>query len=390
MRFWIWAIFSAAAFAEIINIEVLDATIKDKRIEGAEAIIQQDDEASVKARTNAAGKARINARKKTDENTILIIKKSGFSDLIANCPCDSFVYALSPVLTELDSIRAVLTWGETPKDLDAHLFFGANHIAAASKSANGAKLDVDDKDGFGPETITIAKKVAGDRYVYAVQNFTDENSDASLALARSGAKVFLYVGQTLVKIYSVPNKEGTIWEVFTIGEHGEIEDLNYMTYTSASRARSHLASEIERLKSGSTTNNAPDILYIDDAIAIAEKLNKEGENAYRSGNTERAIAFYQGALAQYEAFAQAYNNLSLAYMKQKKFAETIWAQHRAIAISKRNKDNARVAASYYNIGQIYEDFGDLTNALRYYELAKNTQDRPTYSRAISRVKELSE
>lgn len=35
-------------------------------------------------------------------------------------------YAISPVMTNLDGMRVVLSWGEKPFDLDSHLIFLAD------------------------------------------------------------------------------------------------------------------------------------------------------------------------------------------------------------------------------------------------------------------------
>lgn len=37
-------------------------------------------------------------------------------------------YAISPVMTSLDGMRVVLSWGEKPFDLDSHLIFPGGHI----------------------------------------------------------------------------------------------------------------------------------------------------------------------------------------------------------------------------------------------------------------------
>jgi hypothetical protein len=55
-------------------------------------------------------------------------------------------------------LRMVLTWGETPRDLDSHLdtptgchvFYGQKRCPDGS-----ASLDADVTDGFGPETINV-------------------------------------------------------------------------------------------------------------------------------------------------------------------------------------------------------------------------------------------
>ncbi|MDR3347702.1 MAG: hypothetical protein LBN32_03715, partial [Helicobacteraceae bacterium] len=160
--------------AASVSIDVLDATVKDKRVESATVILQQQGEKSLQTQTNASGKATIDSQKPIKTaSTMLIIKKEGYSDLVVACPCDGMTYALSPVMKSLDGLRVVLTWGAKPIDLDSHLVFGDNHVYFEKKGRRNAKayLDVDDSDSFGPETITI-QKIEPQSYVYAVHNFS--------------------------------------------------------------------------------------------------------------------------------------------------------------------------------------------------------------------------
>ncbi len=63
-----------------------------------------------------------------DSKVLLIIKKAGYSDLVARCPCAGLSYALSPVMKNLDGMRVVLTWGQRPRDLDLHVSYPQNHV----------------------------------------------------------------------------------------------------------------------------------------------------------------------------------------------------------------------------------------------------------------------
>jgi uncharacterized protein YfaP (DUF2135 family) len=60
-------------------------------------------------------------------------------------------------------LRIVLTWGETPRDLDSHLDTPSGcHVFYGRKQCRGeASLDTDVTDSFGPETINIAKLEPG-------------------------------------------------------------------------------------------------------------------------------------------------------------------------------------------------------------------------------------
>jgi uncharacterized protein YfaP (DUF2135 family) len=61
-------------------------------------------------------------------------------------------------------VRIVLTWGETPRDLDSHLDTPSGcHVYYGRKQCNRGQesLDTDVTDSFGPETINIRKLAPG-------------------------------------------------------------------------------------------------------------------------------------------------------------------------------------------------------------------------------------
>ncbi|MBA4320952.1 MAG: hypothetical protein C0412_21385, partial [Flavobacterium sp.] len=85
-------------------------------------------------------------------------------------------FALTPEGLKFGT-KIILKWGAEPIDLDAHLEFEANnemvHIYYGNKDAhNGVSLNVEDKNGNGPETITIDPFVAGSTYKYYVHNYS--------------------------------------------------------------------------------------------------------------------------------------------------------------------------------------------------------------------------
>jgi uncharacterized protein YfaP (DUF2135 family) len=63
----------------------------------------------------------------------------------------------SPTLVPITgNITATLTWGDQPADLDVHLITPDNNeIYFLNTSGAYASLDRDDRDGSGPETITV-------------------------------------------------------------------------------------------------------------------------------------------------------------------------------------------------------------------------------------------
>lgn len=139
-------------------------------------------------------------------------------------------------------IRIVLTWGEHPRDLDAHLtgptpdgqrfhIFYAN-MSYQYQGTPYARLDRDDTNSYGPETITIYEQVDG-VYRYSVHDFTNRQSSSSFALSNSNAQVALYFGENEAARFNVPsNREGTLWTVFEL-DGQEIRPVNEMTYESS-------------------------------------------------------------------------------------------------------------------------------------------------------------
>lgn len=139
-------------------------------------------------------------------------------------------FSISPSLAE-GEIRIVLEWGATPYDLDSHLigttsdgkevniYFG--NAMAVSGSNTIAQLDVDDIDGYGPETITLSRPDG--TYRYRVHRFSLDGS-----LATSGAVVKVYVGSSEPITIKVPSDCNEWWDVFTI-ENGEIKNINGAT-----------------------------------------------------------------------------------------------------------------------------------------------------------------
>ena len=111
---------------------------------------------------------------------------------------ESGVFIAVPLAGEM---RTVLTWGETPRDLDSHLIARlkngeAYHTAFYDKvaakpdgSGNYADLDWDDVTSYGPETTTIRDMQPGE-YEFYVHNYTGYPD-----IATSQAKVEVYTSQ---------------------------------------------------------------------------------------------------------------------------------------------------------------------------------------------------
>lgn len=369
--------------AEQMKIQILDATVKNKKVPNAEIIFQKNGETSIKAVTNAEGKINIPMPFGKDDTTItLIVKKDGYSTMVAKGPSNGLTYALSPVMNQLDGLRVVLSWDSSPKDLDSHISYPGNHIYFKSKVGTKANLDVDDTDSYGPETITIQKKFYEQDYVYAVHNYSDEKAMNTNRLSSiSSAKVFVYIGETLIRTYYVPkNQTGNLWIVFSIDGHGEFHDINQFFDTSHEGVNQFLSNFREK-------NELPAELAVSEAIRTQSKnINKDGETAYHAGNLEKSVELYQKAIELDPNNGQAYSNLGLSFQKLNRTAEALWANRKAIALAHGDKKHIIQASSYYNIAKIYEKKSEWEEALQNYSWASERREHNAYTKGISRMK----
>jgi uncharacterized protein YfaP (DUF2135 family) len=372
----------ANAHATSSQIQVLSATVRDQKIEGATVILQRNGAQSEAVTTDAQGNAPLPQDQSGDSNSLIIIKKEGYSDLVAKCPCSGLTYALSPVMQNLDGLRVVLTWGAQPPDLDLHVAFPDNHVFWRNRRGVEANLDIDHIDSFGPETITLERKHAGETYVFAVHDYTDRTNPGTTALSNSQAKVFVYVGQSLVRSYYVPrNQPGNLWTVFRITGDGDFQDINTMRGVNVSA--DDVLNEIDSYNNAQMQVVAANQSGVDPVRAKA--LNQSGEKIYHAGNLDQAITLFRQAIDLDPDYGQAYSNLGLAYQKAGKAAEAIWADRKAIALASGPTAATVRASSYYNIGRLYEDGGQFDDALNNYRAAKREKANPVYDNAIQRV-----
>ena len=131
--------------------------------------------------------------------------------------------AMSPQLAAGD-LRIVLTWGASPGDLDSYLWVPSG--AAISYSSTGslsatpfAQLDVDDTNGFGPETITLSQLTPGS-YSFAVNALGG-------SFIPSETTVRVYGSSGLLREFTPPSGSQNWWRVFTLnGTTGAITSVN--------------------------------------------------------------------------------------------------------------------------------------------------------------------
>lgn len=145
--------------------------------------------------------------------------------------------------TGADVARIVLTWDAQPRDLDSHVWaptsgeYSYYHISYSNRGTLDAapwmKLDLDDTDGHGPETVTIAPNYDQwypGQYHYVVHEFAGDG-----ILTDSDATVRVYISDELVDTIHVPMGncgENWYWYVGDIAmDEGQWDRVNTMSAT---------------------------------------------------------------------------------------------------------------------------------------------------------------
>ena len=141
--------------------------------------------------------------------------------------------SLSPNLAT-GQMRFVLSWGESPSDLDSHLKTpsiegNTYHVYYDEKGAVDsppyALLDIDDITSYGPETTTIYELFSGEYhyYIYNYSEFPD--------IITSGAVVQIFNDNGLLHNLQIPTVgEGLYWDICTVnGATGAVNIINTIT-----------------------------------------------------------------------------------------------------------------------------------------------------------------
>lgn len=395
---WLFCLIFSFGNAEL-KINVLDATVKDKNLSGVEVIFQKQGESSIKAITNENGEISIpQPFGKDNADITMILKKSGYATLSVKCPCDGFVYAMSPVLKGIDSLRVVLQWGKEPRDMDLHAYWGnlnqydySKHIYWRKANRDGGNspiwLDVDDVNGYGPETITLNKREDGKEYVFFVHRYAGMKMNTQRA---KELHVFVYIGSSLIRKYDLPQNLAQsmgAWIPFVIDKEGKIVDKNVFVAENeiASKGFGYDYAGLLKLANQRLGGEYVPQISSDDK-KNAKRLNQLGEKAYHSKDYAQSIEYYLQSISLNPSNGQVYSNLGLSYQKVKNYAEAVWANRKAIELASGKNASTIRANSYYNIAKMYEEKGELQEALTNYQRAFDNKNKETYTEAINRIK----
>jgi hypothetical protein len=133
---------------------------------------------------------------------------------------------MSPDMSS-DQWRAVVKWGEYPADLDSYLKWGTTEVAWYNDYASthiAGRLEVDDTDSWGPETIHISRvgDCDGGSFMCDVKYMINDYDETEELFEKSDAEVTLFNGDMVAgswKIRECPeaiSEDKYWWHVFTI------------------------------------------------------------------------------------------------------------------------------------------------------------------------------
>ncbi|MDH5933672.1 tandem-95 repeat protein [Vibrio splendidus] len=206
---------------------VLDAETGNP-IAGADVTLTDNAGHSYTAETDQSGNYSVSGPV-VDQGTVTIEQEGSITSSFlvpAGEDTNGGVTAISEVLEETD-MRIVVTWGDSPRDMDNHLWLydtengsELDHVYYRDMShdlgeGNVVQQDVDDTNGGGPETITIPNYQDADMH-YSVHNYTSRSWDVD---GVEDVQVQVFVGDTLVETFSPDlseNPSGDHWHVFDI------------------------------------------------------------------------------------------------------------------------------------------------------------------------------
>jgi uncharacterized protein YfaP (DUF2135 family) len=81
-------------------------------------------------------------------------------------------------------LLTILTWDKDDTDIDTHITSQGSEVAYYSLSQAWGDLDIDDVNGFGPETFTSTTETWGQAYNVRVHYYSDHGNGESTATMR--------------------------------------------------------------------------------------------------------------------------------------------------------------------------------------------------------------
>lgn len=223
---------SADTGSHTLKGRVVNATTGDGVYGAKVELYHSEDTETVAASCVAEGDGSYLLENLEPDEYTAVVSAEGFIEesfpvIISNTGDTEMDFTVSPTLA-VGEIRIVLTWGSSPSDLDSYLDGTASdgsrvHINFMDPNARKgndllAQLDVDDVDGYGPETTTIYDTQGS--YSFHVNDFRSTGM-----LGASDAVVKIYMGDAEPIVLQVPTDAKNAWNVCKI-EKGQVTVIN--------------------------------------------------------------------------------------------------------------------------------------------------------------------
>ena len=173
--------------------QVINA-LNEKSLPGIKIKIDGTD---IEAASDASGRFQLNAV--PVRPFTLQLEGEGFYPETLEVDPSTGTRDIKPVLAPIlgpGEMRIVLLWGRKIQDLDLHLYITEKngqkiHVWHKNRKTPTANLDVDNRNGFGPETITIKNPNPGE-YMIVAHAYQDPKAESTLKMSESGAEVRVY------------------------------------------------------------------------------------------------------------------------------------------------------------------------------------------------------
>jgi hypothetical protein len=121
-----------------------------------------------------------------------------------------------PDTAPAQEMLTILTWDKDDTDVDTHVFSAGEEIAYYSMSREWGDLDIDDTNGFGPETFTSTPETAGREYEVQVHYYSDHGQGDTNVTLR--AVYYDATTGTMCDITATQNMVSRDW--WTVGMFG--------------------------------------------------------------------------------------------------------------------------------------------------------------------------
>ena len=120
-------------------------------------------------------------------------------------------------------LAAILTWSTPTADMDLHVWNpNGEHCYYSNMTISDGSLDIDDTEGYGPETFEAPTAMNGD-YVIMINSYSldmDNYTDCSVQILRAGENTLFYGPHRFTTHDGNGNNPEAWWEVATIQMRG--------------------------------------------------------------------------------------------------------------------------------------------------------------------------